>query len=91
MTIEPIGDRVLIKMLEPEDTTPSGIVLPDTAKEKPQQGIVVAVGESPYEEPIPVEVGDKVMFAKFSGTEVEIEGEDHLILESTDILARIRD
>jgi len=91
MTIEPIGDRVLVKVLEEKNTTPSGIVLPETAKEKPQQGIVVAIGESQNEEPSPVEVGDKVMFAKYSGTEVELEGENHLILEITDILARIKD
>jgi chaperonin GroES len=92
MIVEPIGDRVLVKVLEEETTTPSGIVLPETAKEKPQQGIVVAVGESLYEEEsIPVEVGDKVMFAKFSGTEIKLEGEDHLILEINDILARIKD
>jgi len=91
MTIEPIGDRVLVKVLEEEAKTPSGIILPDTAKEKPQRGIVVAVGESSYDEPIPVEVGDKVMFAKFSGTEIKLEGEDHLILEIGDILARIKD
>ena len=81
----------MVKLLEEESTTPSGIVLPDTAKEKPQRGIVVAVGESPYEEPIPVQVGDKVMFAKFSGAEIKLEGEDHLILEIADILARIKD
>jgi chaperonin GroES len=91
MIVEPIGERVLVKLLEEESTTPSGIVLPDTAKEKPQRGIVVAVGESSYEEPIPVEVGDKVMFAKFSGAEIKLEGEDHLILEIADILARIKD
>ncbi len=91
MTVEPIGDRVLVKVLEEEAKTPSGIILPDTAKEKPQRGVVVAVGESSYDEPIPVEVGDKVMFAKFSGTEIKLEGEDHLILEIGDILARIKD
>ena len=81
----------MVRVLEEESMTSSGIVLPETAKKKPQQGIVVAVGEGEYEEPIPVEVGDKVMFAKFSGTEIKLEGEDHLILEITDILARITD
>lgn len=92
MTVEPIGDRVLVKVLDEETTTPAGIILPETAKEKPQHGIVVAVGKSLYEEElIPVEVGDRVMFAKFSGTEIKLEGEDHLILDSSDILARITD
>jgi len=91
MTIEPIGDRVLVKVLEEESQTPSGIILPETAKEKPQRGIVVAVGEGEGEELPPVEVGDKVIFAKYSGTEIELEGEDHLILEISDILARIKD
>ena len=91
MTVEPIGDRVLVRVLEEESMTSSGIILPETAKKKPQQGIVIAVGEGQLEEPIPVEVGDKVMFAQFSGTEIKLEGEDHLILESNDILARIKD
>ncbi|MEA3407616.1 MAG: co-chaperone GroES [Chloroflexota bacterium] len=91
MNVEPIGERVLVKLVEEESRTPSGIILPDTAKEKPQQGIVVAVGESEYDEGPAVEVGDKVLFAKYGGTEIEIEDEAHLILDMADILARIKD
>jgi len=91
MIVEPIGDRVLVRIVEAENTTPSGIVLPDTAKEKPHHGIVVAVGESQYDDPLPVEEGDKVMFAQYSGTEIELDGKPHLILEITDILAKIRE
>jgi chaperonin GroES len=90
MNIEPLGDRVLVKVLEQELETPSGIILPETAKEKPQKAIVVAVSQDENEE-IPVEVGDKVLFAKFSGTEIKIDGTPHLLLESSDILARVTD
>jgi chaperonin GroES len=88
MVIEPLSNRVLVKLLEEESTTPSGIILPETAKEKPQQGLVVAVGD---DEDIPVQVGDKVLFAKYTGTEIKVDGVDHLILEDSDILARIKD
>ncbi len=83
--VKPIEDKVLVKIIEEPQTTASGIVLPDTAeKDKPTMGEVMAVGDS---EMIKVKVGDKVLFAKFSGTEVKINGEDHLILPSADILA----
>jgi chaperonin GroES len=88
MVIEPLSNRVLVKLLEEESKTPSGIILPETAKEKPQQGLVVAVGD---DEDIPVQVGDKVLFAKYTGTEIKVDGVDHLILEDSDILARIKD
>jgi len=88
MVIEPLSNRVLVKLLEGESTTPSGIILPETAKEKPQQGLVVAIGD---DEDIPVQVGDKVLFAKYTGTEIKVDGVDHLILEDSDILARIKD
>jgi chaperonin GroES len=88
MVIEPLSNRVLVKLLEEESTTPSGIILPETAKEKPRQGLVVAVGD---DEDIPVQVGDKVLFAKYTGTEIKVDGVDHLILEDSDILARIKD
>jgi len=88
MVIEPLSNRVLVKLLEEESTTPSGIILPETAKEKPQQGLVVAIGD---DEDIPVQVGDKVLFAKYTGTEIKVDGVDHLILEDSDILARIKD
>jgi len=93
MNVEPIGERVLVKPVEEDSRTASGIILPETAKEKPQQGIVIAVGEIGYddEEEPAVKVGDKVMFAKYGGTDIEIEGEKYLILDLTDILARIKD
>ena len=90
MNIEPLGDRVLVKVLEQESQTPSGIILPETAKEKPQHGLVVAVSHDEMAE-IPVEVGDKVLFAKYSGTEIKVDGTPHLLLESSDILARVTD
>jgi len=92
MNVEPLGSRVLIKVLEEEgeSVTASGIYVPETAKEKPQQGIVVAVSQDENEE-IPVEVGDKVLFAKYAGTEIKLEGKPHLLLEVGDILARIND
>ncbi len=91
MKVEPLGSRVLIKILEEGETkTASGIYVPETAKEKPQQGLVVAVSEDEDEE-IPVEVGDKVLFAKYAGTEIKLDGEPHLLLDVSDILARISD
>jgi len=90
MNIEPLGDRVLVKPLEQESETASGIILPETAKEKPQQGLVVAVSQDEEAE-IPVEVGDKVLFAKYAGTEIKVGDTPHLLLESSDILARITD
>ncbi len=86
--VQPLGARVLVRILPEESVTKSGIVLPDTAKEKPQRGEVVAVGDD--SESIKVAVGDRVLFPKFSGTELRLEGEDHLILEATDLLAILR-
>ncbi len=88
MRIEPLGSRVLVKIVEQEVRTPTGLIIPDTAKEKPQMGEVIAVGD---DEEIKVKVGDKVLFAKYSGTEVTVDGEDYLILEDSDILARVHD
>jgi len=87
-----LADRVIIKKLEPEEKTPGGIVLPDTAKEKPQQGEVLAVGPGKVDEkgtrqPMEVKVGDKVLFQKYTGTEVKIEGQEYTILAERDILA----
>ena len=90
MNIEPLGDRVLVRPLEEELRTASGIILPETAKEKPQAGVVVAVSQDETEE-IRVKVGDKVLFAKFSGTEIKVDGTPHLLLEGSDVLARIID
>lgn len=92
MNIKPLGDRVVLKVVEAEERTASGIVLPDTAKEKPQQGKVLAVGPGKHGEdgklvPMTVKVGDTVLFAKYAGTEVKYGGEELLILKETDLLA----
>lgn len=90
--IKPLGDRVVIKVLEREEITRSGIVLPDTAKEKPSEGKVVAVGngkvlENGQRVALDVKVGDRIIFSKYGGTEVKFEGEEYLILSERDILA----
>lgn len=90
MNIELLGDRVLVKVLHQESPTPSGIILPETAREKPQQRLVVAVSQDEEAE-IAVEVGDKVLFAKYTGTEIKVDDTPHLLVESSDILARITD
>jgi chaperonin GroES len=86
INIQPLGTRVLIRPLEQESKTSSGLYLPDTAKEKPQTGEVVAIGD---DESIKLKVKDKVLFAKYSGTEFKFENVDYLLLESNDILARL--
>ena len=89
--LEPLDDRVVVKPGEEEETTASGIVIPDTAKEKPQEGEVVAVGPGRFEDgdrvPMDVKVGDKVLYSKYGGTEVKVKGEEHLVLSARDILA----
>ena len=90
--IKPLGDRVLIKALEREEKTKSGIVLPDTAKEKPQEGRVLAVGsgkvlDNGTKVPLEVKVGQKVIFSKYAGTEVKVDGEEMMILNERDVLA----
>lgn len=92
MNIKPLGDRVVLKVVEAEEKTASGIVLPDTAKEKPQQGKVLAVGPGKYADdgklvPMSVKTGDTVLFAKYAGTEVKYGGEELLILKESDLLA----
>lgn len=91
MSIRPLGDRVVLKKLEAEETTKSGIVLPGTAKEKPQEAEVVAVGPGGYvdgkEVKMEVKVGDKVIISKYSGTEVKLSGEEYTIVKQDDILA----
>jgi chaperonin GroES len=91
MKLQPLADRVVVKPSESEEVTKSGIVLPDTAKEKPQEGEVIAVGPGKHEEgkriPLEVKVGDKVIYSKYGGTEVKVEGVEHLILRESDILA----
>lgn len=86
INIQPMGSRVLIKPLEAEGKTASGLLLPETAKEKPQTGLVVAVGD---DEEIKLKVDDKVLFAKYTGTEFKMDGTDYLLLESTDVLAKV--
>ena len=93
MNLKPLGDRVIVKAVEQEQVTSSGIVLPDTAAEKPQRGIVLAVGEGRWVdgERLPLEVadGDEVIYSKYGGIEVKLDGQDVLILSEHDILARV--
>ncbi|MFN8122460.1 MAG: co-chaperone GroES [Thermoleophilia bacterium] len=93
MNLKPLGDRVLVKAVELEEVTASGLVLPDTAKEKPQRGKVLAVGEGRYIDgarvPLDLVEGDEVIYSKYGGTEVKVEGEDLLILSEHDILAKV--
>jgi len=92
--IRPLQDRVIVKRIEEEEKTKGGIIIPDTAKEKPQEGRVVAVGKGKVNEdgkitPLDVKVNDRVLFGKYSGTEINIEGEEHLIMREEDILGVI--
>ena len=91
MNIRPLHDRVIVERLEEEATTASGIIIPDSAKEKPQQGNVIAVGKGKVTEdgkvlPLDVKIGDKVLFGKYSGTEVKIEGNEYLMMREDDVL-----
>jgi chaperonin GroES len=96
MKLKPLGDRVIVKALEEEETTASGIVLPDTAKEKPQKGEVVAVGEGRWDDegekriPLDVSAGDEVLYSKYGGTEIKVDGEDLLVLRESDVLAKVQ-
>ncbi len=87
LNIKPLADRVVVEPLEAETKTASGIIIPDTAKEKPQKGIVVAVGSGTKENPITVKVDETVLYGKYSGTELKYEGKDYLIMRESDILA----
>ena len=94
MNIRPLNDRILVKRLAEEETTKGGIIIPDTAKEKPAEGKVTAVGKGKFDEngkPIPMEVkkGDRILFGKYSGTEVKIEDEEYLIMREDDVLGVI--
>lgn len=94
LKVKPLGDRLVVKPLEEEEKTPGGIVLPETAKEKPQRGEVLAVGPGGRDDsgnriPMDVSVGNKVLFAKYGGTEIKLDGEKLLILRESDILALI--
>ena len=95
MKLKPLGDRLIVKPIEEEETTASGIVLPDTAKEKPQKGKVVAVGDGAVKEdgsrqPIDVSEGDEVLYSKYGGTEIKVDGEDLLVLRESDVLAKVQ-
>lgn len=92
MNITPLGERIVIKVLESEEKTKSGIFIPDTAKEKPQMGKVMAVGsgrllENGQKVALDVKVGDRVLFAKYAGTEVKLDGEEYMVLKESDVLA----
>ena len=95
MNLKPLGDRLIVKAIEEEETTASGIVLPDTAKEKPQKGTVVAVGDGAWDEdgekriPLDVAEGDEVLYSKYGGTEIKVDGEDLLVLRESDVLAKV--
>lgn len=93
--LKPIGDRVLVRPLPSEEVTKGGVILPDTAKEKPQEGEVIAVGtgrilDNGQKVPMEVKAGDKILYGKYSGTEIKIEGEEYLIVKENEILAIIK-
>ncbi len=96
MKVKPLQDRLVVKRLEEEEKTKGGIIIPDAAKEKPQEGRVIAVGDgkvldSGQKSPMSVKAGDKILFGKYAGTEIKIDGEEHLILREDDVLAIIED
>jgi chaperonin GroES len=96
MNLKPLGDRLIVRAIEEEATTASGIVLPDTAKEKPQKGKVVAVGDGKVNEdtgkrtPLDVSEGDEVLYSKYGGTEISVDGEELLVLRESDVLAKVQ-
>lgn len=93
MNLKPLGDRVIVRAIDEEETTASGLLLPDTAKEKPQKGEIVAAGEGRWDEdgekrvPLDVSKGDVVLYSKYGGTDIKVDGEDLLVLRESDILA----
>ena len=95
MNLKPLGDRLIVQAIEEEQTTASGLVLPDTAKEKPQRGKVLAVGDGKLAEdsgqriPLDVSEGDEVLYSKYGGTEIKVDGEDLLVLRESDVLAKV--
>jgi chaperonin GroES len=95
MKLKPLGDRLIVQSIEEDETTASGIVLPDTAKEKPQRGKVLAVGDGKVAEdgkeriPLDVSEGDEVLYSKYGGTEITVEGDDLLVLRESDVLAKV--
>ena len=94
MKLKPLGDRLIVQAVEEDETTASGIVLPDTAKEKPQRGKVLAVGDGKFGDdnervPIDVDEGDEVLYSKYGGTEITVDGEELLVLRESDVLAKV--
>ena len=94
MKVKPLHDRIIVKRLEEEEKTKGGIIIPDTAKEKPIEGKVIAVGDGKIKEdgtkiPMDVKKGDRILFAKYAGTEIKIDGEEHLMMKEDDVLAII--
>ena len=94
MKLKPLGDRLIVRALEEEEKTASGLVLPDTAKEKPQKGKVLAVGDGKLDDagkrvPLDVSEGDEVLYSKYGGTEIKVNGEELLVLRESDVLARV--
>ena len=95
MKLKPLGDRLIVRAIDEEETTASGLVLPDTAKEKPQKGEVIAVGDGRFDEdgekriPLDVSQGDTVLYSKYGGTEIKVDGEDLLVLRESDVLAKV--
>ena len=95
MKLKPLGDRLIIRAIEEEETTASGLVLPDTAKEKPQKGLVIAVGDGKFDDdgekriPLDVAEGDEVLYSKYGGTEIKVDGEELLVLRESDVLAKV--
>jgi chaperonin GroES len=95
MNLKPLGDRLIVQAVEEEQTTASGLVLPDTAKEKPQKGKVLAVGDGKIDDngnrtPLDVAAGDEVLYSKYGGTEIKVDGEDLLVLRESDVLAKVQ-
>ena len=96
MKLKPLGDRLIVQAMEEEDTTAGGVLLPDTAKEKPQRGKVLAVGDGKISEdtgkriPLDVSEGDEVLYSKYGGTEIKVDGEDLLVLRESDVLAKVQ-
>ena len=95
MKLKPLGDRVIVRAIDEEETTASGLVLPDTAKEKPQKGEVIAAGDGRWDDegenriPLDVATGDVVLYSKYGGTEIKVDGEDLLVLRESDVLAKV--
>ena len=95
MKLKPLGDRLIVRAIDEEETTASGLVLPDTAKEKPQRGEVLAVGDGKIDDngsrvPLDVSEGDTVLYSKYGGTEIKVDGEDLLVLRESDVLAKVQ-